>query len=351
MQDVYVHNLSPFVIQFTESLGIRWYGLSYLLGFLTSYLIADWLAKKNLILIPREKISDFITFGALGALIGGRVGYCLFYKPELLLSFTSSFPFWGVFEVHKGGMASHGGILGIMVGCYLFALREKLDPLHVIDTASFGGQWGVIYGRIANFINGELYGREAPLGTSWAVKFPTEVYSWKITDTDLMRKLGGAVDALGQYTIAQWNTFILEPSLHVRQIESSIYDIVEATHKNNKAVLEALRPILTARYPSQLIQAALEGFLVFIVLVIVWRVPRKPGVVSGVFGITYALTRIIGEQYRLPDSYIGFELFGLTRGQWLSIGLILIAFLYIGYSLRRDSKPVGGWYQKHLKNN
>src|SRR5690606_2859466 len=105
-----------------------------------------------------------------GTLIGGRLGYCLFYKPELLISFSSGFPFWGVLEVHKGGMASHGGILGIMVACWLFARREKIPTLHAIDVAAFGGQWGVIYGRIANFINGELYGREASEGFKWAVK-------------------------------------------------------------------------------------------------------------------------------------------------------------------------------------
>ena len=114
MQQIYVHHLSPFAIQFTETFGIRWYGLAYLAGFLLCFFVTDWMAKKGLILLDRDKVSDFITFGAIGTLVGGRLGYAVFYAPELLLSWSSAFPYWGVLEVHKGGMASHGGIIGIM---------------------------------------------------------------------------------------------------------------------------------------------------------------------------------------------------------------------------------------------
>jgi phosphatidylglycerol:prolipoprotein diacylglycerol transferase len=317
-----------------------------LAGFVTCYLAADYLAKRNLILIPREKVSDFITFGALGTLIGGRLGYVLFYKPELITSISANFPFWGALEVHKGGMASHGGIIGIMLACWWFARKEKISVQHVIDIAAFGGAIAVFYGRIANYINGELYGRVAPDGTSWAVKFPTEILTWGPSETEKMKSLGPAVVGLGQTTLAEWSSWISDWPMHRRSIEDAVYALVEATHQGNEAVLSAIGPALSLRYPSQLIQAGLEGFLVAVILLVVWMKPRKPGVVSGAFGLSYSIARIIGEQYRLPDAHIGFELLGLTRGQWLSVGLVLFAVGYLVYALKQEAEPIGGWCNK-----
>src|ERR1035437_3608400 len=112
---VWVHNLNPFLIRFTETVGVRWYGLAYLSGFVTGAMIITFIAKRGRSTLNPELITDFITYVVLGTMIGGRLGYALFYGPDLLTDFSSRFPYWGVLRVWEGGMASHGGIAGILV--------------------------------------------------------------------------------------------------------------------------------------------------------------------------------------------------------------------------------------------
>lgn len=347
MENLYVHQLDPFLIQFTETIGVRWYGLAYLTGFFIAYLTTYYMAKKGTISIKPERAGDFITYMAIGTLAGGRLGYCLFYGPHLFWTFSSSFPFWGVLEVHKGGMASHGGILGVMLAAYIFARKEKTYPLHILDLTVFGGSIGIFFGRIANFINGELYGREVREAISWAVQFPQEIYTWGASQKDKLSQLADVVEKLpGSEQIGrnQWLEWVSQYSSYAQsQIIQVKEQIVLATQNHNPEVIAALQQVLTPRYPSQLIQAALEGLMVFIVLSLVWIKPRKPGLISGLFGITYSIARVIGEQYRLPDAHIGYELFGLTRGQWLSFGLLAISIVLIIYSLKSPTKPMGGW--------
>ncbi len=104
-----VHSLNPviFYIWREKDLGVRWYGLSYMLGFLAAYFIIHWLARRQRTQLKPEQVSDFIVYGALGTLIGGRLGYCIFYNPELFTVFKTGFPFWGVLAVNEGGMSSH----------------------------------------------------------------------------------------------------------------------------------------------------------------------------------------------------------------------------------------------------
>lgn len=352
--DQYVHSLSPILFQFSESIAIRWYGLAYLGGFIVAYLLVDLMAKRGTILLKRDDVTDFITFMAMGVIIGGRLGYVFFYSPELITKFSSSFPFLGVLEVHKGGMASHGGIIGVIVAAYLFGRMKNISTLHVLDLTTFGGSIGFFFGRIANFINGELYGREAPATLKWAVKFPSEIYHWGAAEIEKLRALAPAVEALGPVkgvggqtlsanadTWYQWvNQFDRLAQANIDYFKEAL---VHATQMGNAKVIEAMAPALTPRYPSQLIQSILEGLLIFILLCVLWRKPRKPGFIAAFFGIGYGIARIIGEQYRLPDYGIGFQWLGLTRGQWLSIILVLGAIFFMLMVQRRNAEPLGGW--------
>lgn len=354
MDEAWVHNISPFLIEFTEGIGIRWYGLSYLAGFFGAYFFIDHMVKSGRALISREQAADLVTYAAIGTLIGGRIGYALFYSPDLFFTFHKSFPFWALFEVHKGGMASHGGIIGIAVACVLFARKHKLMTTHLVDLLCLGGSLGVFFGRIANFINGELYGRECSPNLWMAVKFPTEIYSWGAADSEKIRSLAPAVQALGEITTKSgeklsatadlWQTWVSSMNFQAQHyIDIFREEIVRATQLHNQNVITALVPILTPRYPSQLMQALFEGLFVFIILAWVWRKPRKPGMISALFGICYAVSRIIGEQFRLPDQDIGFQALGLTRGQWLSAAMLIVFSLYLFFILRRQAERVGGW--------
>jgi phosphatidylglycerol---prolipoprotein diacylglyceryl transferase len=364
MADIYVHNLDPFAFEFPAFLrvgglhleGIRWYGLAYLAGFLVGYWVIRQMAKLRTTPMKMGEVADFITMIAVGTMVGGRLGYCLFYAPHLFTDFTSSAPFWGVLKVYEGGMASHGGILGVIAVCVWYGRRRGIDPFHVLDLVTLGGSIGIFFGRLANFINGELYGREAPAGLSWAVKFPQELFAWTRDNLTRLMDISPAVEKLGEIqtnngevvrlTAESWKNWVQHyrtDSQSWNLVNDVIEKLVQATQTGNAAVTEALAPFLTPRYPSQLIQALLEGLLVFIILNMIWRKPRKPGVVSGWFSILYAVARIIGEQFRLPDAHIGYEWLGLTRGQWLSAIMLVLVTCYLIYAIRRPSKPMGGW--------
>ncbi len=350
----FVHNFDPFAIHFTGDLGIRWYGLAYLTGFFLGYVLISFLAKKKKINLPVEKVGDFVTAVAIGTMVGGRLGYALFYKPHLFLEWGNSFPFWGLLEVHKGGMASHGGILGIMVACYIYSKRNKVSMFELIDLTVTSATVGFIAGRLANFVNGELFGRVVEGPTRWAVKFPQELYLWlekgateKLKSfylvVEKMKPLsfqGGSLNP----TSDEWAKWVDRASqVSYGKIQAFVSESIFRVQAGHPEVTAALGQVLSPRYPSQLYQAFLEGFLVLVAIVIIWRKPQKPGVVSGWWGISYALARIVGERYRLPDSHLGFQALGLTRGQWLSVGMLAIGVLYLVYSYRKDSEKIGGW--------
>ncbi|MCK5924245.1 MAG: prolipoprotein diacylglyceryl transferase, partial [Methylococcales bacterium] len=125
---------------------------------------------------------------------------------------------------------------------------------------------------------------------------------------------------------------------------TTLYDLIEAVQAGNSAVAEALAPHLLARYPSQIHAAMFEGAYVFVMLALIWRKPQRPGVIGAGFLMVYAAARIWTEQYRQPDLHIGFELFYLTRGQWLSIATLLAGIaLFIYCKKTGPDLKVGGW--------
>ncbi len=342
--EAYVHTLDPFAIKFTQDFGIRWYGLSYLTGFFLGYLIILWLCKKGKSPLSAELASDFVFTVAMGCIAGGRIGYCLFYSPDLLFSFESSPPFWGLLAVNKGGMASHGGMIGIVIACYYFARKHSLPVLHLFDLTIPGATLGIFFGRIANFINGELVGRVAPAGYQFAVKFPQDIINWPSYAPEKLKLLTPVIPYTGEDT-SRWeralNSFPGRQAWH--DVQFYLERILEATQSHNTAVIEHLAPLLSPRYPSQLLAALLEGLLIFVITLYVWRKPQKPGLVTALFFIVYALVRIYNEQFRLPDLHLGYQLFGLTRGQWLSVGLLIAGISCYAYWSRRKAPAIGGW--------
>lgn len=356
---VWLHNLDPFAIQFTETFGIRWYGLAYLMGFITGYIALRLMTLRGRTQFKEDQIADFVTFTAIGVLGGGRLGYCLFYAPELLTTFDSGFPFWGVLKVNEGGMSSHGGILGVMAVCYVYGWVNKISWMHCLDLTVFGSALGFFFGRLANFVNGELFGREASAGTAWAVKFPQEMGLWLQKEFEKLSSLQPAVEALQSFKTQTGEVIALNASVwkawldnYARdytarsRVHETVEALIKAVQNGNAAVSEALAPVLTPRYPSQLIQAVLEGLLVFLLLLWIWRRPQKPGVVAASFGGFYCLARIAGEQFRMPDAHLGFQLFGLTRGQWISLGMLAASVVFLLWALMRPAPKLGGWQKE-----
>jgi phosphatidylglycerol:prolipoprotein diacylglycerol transferase len=262
----WVDNFSPFIIRFTDNFGIRYYGLAYLLGFVAGGWLLYGYAHAGRSLVPAAKVADLVTALVIGVLVGGRLGYFFLYGGWR--SFSSD-PLL-IFRVWEGGMASHGGMIGVALALAWFARANRIPFLHLGDLVASVAPAGLFFGRIANFINGELWGKMTRV--PWAVIFPNSE----------------------------------RPGTPVK--------------------------LMFPRHPSQLYEAALEGALLFTYLQ--WRfwksdaVRTRPGRLGGEFLAGYALVRIFCELFREPDEGVPLIL-GLSRGTFYSLFMIVIGAVLI----------------------
>jgi phosphatidylglycerol---prolipoprotein diacylglyceryl transferase len=255
---MYIHDLNPVLINF-GFLEIRWYSLAYIFGILIGW----WIAKKIINFKIQNKnlefdskiFDDLISYIIISIIIGGRLGYVIFYN----LSYYVSNPF-DIFKIWQGGMSFHGALLGIILATYIFSKKVKVNYFFFLDLVACVAPIGIFFGRIANFINGELYGK--PTELFWSVIFP------KIDEIP--------------------------------------------------------------RHPSQLYEATLEGLVLFIILIsLIYKESTKRGVVSGLFMILYGLFRMISEQFREPDTQIGYLFNMFSMGSVLSFFMILVGLLIL----------------------
>src|SRR6266481_5219138 len=302
----YVHDLNPLIFRLWENVGPRWYGLAYVLAFICSYVLFRRLAKCGYADLPVAKVGDFVTGAALfGVIVGGRLGYVFFYKPEMLRAPMS------ILRVWEGGMSSHGGMLGLLAFTFYYAWRHKISWTNLGDNLVVTAPIGLFFGRCANFINGELYGRIT--NVPWAMQFPKELL-------DHPQEAERAVAACAQ----------IDPAL-------TTPDAIVNAVNNHPQVAAELRPILLPRHPSQLYEAFFEGIVLFAILWVLRTRTRQPnGVLTGLFFICYAIFRIVIENFREPDA----ELIGaFTRGQFFSFFLIAIVVAFIAAAKSRSTFP------------
>jgi phosphatidylglycerol:prolipoprotein diacylglycerol transferase len=328
--------------------GIRWYGLSYATGFVIGWLILRWMARTGRTMLSMQAVGDLVFHIVFGVLVGGRLGYAVFYDPALLYHFDHSLPYWDLLAINKGGMASHGGMIGVIIACWLYARNRHIPVGHVFDLAAFTCPPGLFLGRLANFVNGELHGKPVPNQMSppwWSIKFPQEMTEWGMAK---LAQLTSLVDQLG-YSAVDWQTALRSiaadpahaPLAAMRFKDGVVHELIEATQKHDQAVIAALKPMLTAFYPSQFFQAFTDGPILLGLLALIWLRPRKPGVIASWFLIIYGGLRIITEIYREPD--IGVPLkFGLSQGQLLSVGLIVVGAIGLWLSVQGKSAPTSG---------
>jgi phosphatidylglycerol:prolipoprotein diacylglycerol transferase len=341
-----VQDFSPFAWRFSENFGIRWYGLSYLLAFFCAYVLLFWFSRRQRSGLTAAMITDFTVYSAIGILIGGRLGYCLFYSPDLFVKFKMDFPFWGVLALQEGGMSSHGGILGLAAAIVFFAWRTGISRLYLFDLAAITGSLGIFFGRLANFINGELVGRVVDSSYPLAVKFPQDILFWPQYNYSKLASLSSVIEKVPELKNSEWSTLTSQPALTeatTDKINLILSQILDSVQSGNEAAKNALAPLLEYRHPSQLYSAAGEGLFVFFFLFILWYKPRRPGVVASWFLVLYSIVRIIDEQFRLPDPQLGLQWLDLTRGQWLSVGMLMIGFWLLFFYQRSGALPLPGW--------
>jgi phosphatidylglycerol:prolipoprotein diacylglycerol transferase len=269
-------------------LPIRWYALAYVAGIVLGWIYAARILKSDRVWAPGKpplagpQLDDLILWITLGIILGGRFGYALFYKPIMfaqLFTGSSLGERFELFQLWTGGMSFHGGMLGCTLAVLIYAWRAKANALSIGDMALAAAPIGLFFGRVANFINGELWGR--PTDAAWAINF---------CNNRAREMYGQTCEVMTQAGL------IVGPG-----------DV--------------------ARHPSQLYEAGLEGVLLFVILGLAvwkWRLLAKPGYVTGLFLMGYGASRALLETVRQPDA--GMENFplGLTMGMMLSIPMIVV---------------------------
>ncbi|HEY1792296.1 MAG TPA: prolipoprotein diacylglyceryl transferase [Opitutaceae bacterium] len=253
----WVDNLDPFIVRIHGNFGLRYYGLAYVLGLLAGGWLLVRYSRAGRSLLPAAVVGDFIVTTAIGVYAGGRIGLFLLYDGWRELR---SDPL-ALFKVWDGGMSFHGGLVGVIIAVWWFARRAKIRLLHLWDVVATAAPAGLFFGRVANFVNGELWGK--PSTVPWAVIFP-------------------------------------------------------------RSATEDRPDLLVPRHPSQLYEAGMEGVLLFAYMQWrFWKtdaVRRRPGALSGEFLVLYGCLRIAGEVFREPDASL---ILGLSRGTFYSCIMIV----------------------------
>ncbi|MDB5833110.1 MAG: prolipoprotein diacylglyceryl transferase [Caballeronia sp.] len=273
-------------------LAVRWYGLMYLLAFIQCIVIGRLRLRLPYVAAQgwtTKDIDDILFYGVLGTILGGRLGYVVFYKSSFYLANPLD-----IFKVWEGGMSFHGGMIGVTLAMVVFAWQRKRTWLQVTDFVAPLVPLGLAAGRFGNFINGELWGRVTNPNAPWAMLFQN----------------ASPDDAIWLRT-------------HPQQAEQwNLNEIFE-------------RYQMLPRHPSQLYEIALEGFALFIVMWLMSRKQRPVGAISAVFLIGYGLARFTVEFAREPDDYLGLLAMNLSMGQWLSLPMIIGGIGLLIWSYRR----------------
>jgi phosphatidylglycerol---prolipoprotein diacylglyceryl transferase len=257
-----VHNFDPVLVDF-GFLQVRWYSIAYILGITLGWLYAIKIIKKiqkknhNYQSLKEKNFDDFILYLILGVIIGGRLGYVIFYNFGYYLTYP-----YEIIKVWQGGMSFHGGLIGVITAIFIFSKIKKISFYKISDIVSCVAPIGLFFGRIANFINGELYGKVSNL--PWAVIFP----------------------AAGD----------------------------------------------SARHPSQIYEAILEGIVLFYVIkffAFKKNLIVRNGCISALFLIFYSFFRVFSEFFREADNHIGYYFNYFSTGVLLSLITLLFGFLII----------------------
>jgi phosphatidylglycerol:prolipoprotein diacylglycerol transferase len=337
---VYVHDLDPVALPLFGNFALRWYGLAYLLAFVVGFLLLRQLARKGLWVLQPEKTGDFIAAAALfGVFLGGRLGYILFYHiPAHGFRELSSDPML-VFRVWEGGMASHGGILGLVIFTWFYSRKHKVSWTGLGDGLCVVAPLGLLFGRAANFINGELYGRVA-MGLSWAVKFPTALMDPKALESGSFEAAAAA--AVGEDPSMLDGYHAMNNAVGTAQegpFRHAFFEQMLASNRHSEKVGEAIAPYLQPRHPSQVYEGLLEGLLLFLILWFVRiKFPKAPhGLLTGLFFGLYAAFRIFAERFREPDA--AWVIDGvLTQGQFLSLFMFAFSAAFLVFAWRSKAR-------------
>ena len=272
-------DIDPVAVQLGP-LKVHWYGLMYLIGFVLGWVLGRWRASRPGSRWTGAMVDDLVFFVVVGVVAGGRLGYMLFYGYDQILANPLN-----ILKVWEGGMSFHGGLIGVVIGVWLFGRKHGLTFFQVSDFVAPLVPPGILAGRIGNFLNGELWGHAS--GVPWAMQLPC------------------------------------------------------ARFPEHCVGLPAGTELSLPLHPSQLYEAGLEGLVLFALLWWFSSRPRPRMAVSGMFLVLYAIFRFSVELVRQPDAHIGYLAFDwLTMGQLLSLPMLLAGALMLVLAYR-SREPEG----------
>ncbi|HEB97467.1 MAG TPA: prolipoprotein diacylglyceryl transferase [Sedimenticola thiotaurini] len=274
-------NIDPIALAIGP-LKVHWYGVMYLVGFLGGWALGRWRVARPGSGWSAQQLDDLLFYIVLGVILGGRLGYTLFYGYSTLLSDPLS-----ILRIWEGGMSFHGGLIGVLVAVWLYGRRHGRRFFEITDFIAPLVPIGLGAGRLGNFINGELWG--APGNVPWAMQVSCERFA-----------------ALCRDKLQLPEGTLYTPPLH----------------------------------PTQLYEALLEGLVLFLILWLYSARPRPTMAVSGLFLIGYGTFRFLVELLRMPDAHIGYLAFGwVTMGQLLTLPMLAFGALLLGLAYRH--RPAG----------
>jgi phosphatidylglycerol---prolipoprotein diacylglyceryl transferase len=275
----HVVDFDPIALQLGP-VAVHWYGIMYAIAFALFWWLGERRRRAGRLPVGPSAFSDLAFYGMLGVILGGRLGYVLFYGTAELLADP-----WSILRVWEGGMSFHGGLLGVLVAMWIWSRKNGLHFFDVMDFVAPLVPIGLGVGRFGNFVGGELWGRHTDV--AWGMIFPR------------------AFDHTGQ---------------SIEQL---------------KAMAAAGQLASEVRHPSQLYQMVLEGVVMFGILFVVSMKPRRRYLISGLFALLYGAFRFLVEFVREPDAQLGYLAWGwLTMGQVLSLPLVALGLVLIAWSRR-----------------
>jgi phosphatidylglycerol---prolipoprotein diacylglyceryl transferase len=309
------HFIDPVALPLPGPVDVRWYGLGYVFAFGVGVLVLRFLSRDGFLKLDYEAISDLVFGLILGVILGARIGYILFYDFDSFAANPTR-----ILRIWEGGLSFHGGLAGVVIASAWYVRKHRITLVHLLDSLALGVPFGIFAVRMANYINGELFGRVTTDAVPWAVRFPTDPIALNLLGID--RVFG------------------------IRERELAILEAYESS------AWSAIRDQVPLRHPSQIYEGLAEGLLLALILWTIYLVAKRrgkvlpTGLLSGVFLVGYGVFRSFIELFRQPDAQfrsaddpLGTVLGPLTMGQTLSL-IVIGSGVYLLIRSFRQPIPV-----------
>jgi phosphatidylglycerol:prolipoprotein diacylglycerol transferase len=333
------------LISFGEDWGVHWSGLSMSLSIFLSYLLIRWLVYRQKYELSAPLVFDFLIYLSLGSVIGARLGYCLLLDRDIFFQFQDQAPYWGVLSLHHGGFSSFGGFLGGIVACFFFTAKTGISRGYLFDLAAISAPLVVLLTRMAAFFSGEFFGKVAGSQFPYPVKFLNEILYWPTYSLEKIKMLEPIITQLGVDS-SQTQTLIDSYGQNESakaQLHQLLQKVVDQISSLSTSAQAPFFELIEGRYPIQLMEALVQGGFLFVLLLIIWSRPQRPGFIAALFLVLFSISELLLDPLRFHNQVEGGLFFGLTEQTILaSLGLLVGLILVLIWN-RSEILKTPGW--------